>query len=81
MKRYFLRKFLISIVFTLFALNINLFSQQATSQSIVDWTKPAFFSTAELDISESNIVLPSGRGAAKTILESKIPLLIKVDLL
>lgn len=81
MKRYFLRKFLISIVFTLFALNINLFSQQATSQSIVDWTKPAFFSTAELDISESNIVLPSGRGAAKTILESKIPLLIKDPLL
>lgn len=81
MKRYFLRKFLISIVFILFALNINLFSQQATSQSIVDWTKPAFFSTAELDISESNIVLPSGRGAAKTILESKIPLLIKDPLL
>lgn len=81
MKRYFLRKFLILIVFTLFALNINLFSQQATSQSIVDWTKPAFFSTAELDISESNIVLPSGRGAAKTILESKIPLLIKDPLL
>ena len=81
MKRYFLRKFLISIVFTLFALNINLFSQQATSQSIVDWTKPAFFSTAELDISESNIILPSGRGAAKTILESKIPLLIKDPLL
>lgn len=81
MKRYFLRKFLISIVFTLFALNINLFSQQATSQSIVDWTKPAFFSTAELDISVSNIVLPSGRGAAKTILESKIPLLIKDPLL
>ena len=81
MKRYFLRKFIISIVFTLFALNINLFSQQATSQSIVDWTKPAFFSTAELDISESNIVLPSGRGAAKTILESKIPLLIKDPLL
>lgn len=81
MKRYFLRKFLILIVFILFALNINLFSQQATSQSIVDWTKPAFFSTAELDISESNIVLPSGRGAAKTILESKIPLLIKDPLL
>lgn len=81
MKRYFLRKFLISIVFILFALNINLFSQQATSQSIVDWTKPAFFSTAELDISESNIILPSGRGAAKTILESKIPLLIKDPLL
>lgn len=81
MKRCFLIKFLISIVFTLFALNINLFSQQATSQSIVDWTKPAFFSTAELDISESNIVLPSGRGAAKTILESKIPLLIKDPLL
>lgn len=81
MKRYFLRKFLILIVFTLFALNINLFSQQATSQSIVDWTNPAFFSTAELDISESNIVLPSGRGAAKTILESKIPLLIKDPLL
>lgn len=81
MKRYFLRKFLILIVFTLFALNINLFSQQATSQSIVDWTKPAFFSTAELDISESNIILPSGRGAAKTILESKIPLLIKDPLL
>ena len=81
MKRYFLKKFLISIVFTLFALNINLFSQQATSQSIVDWTKPAFFSTAELDISESNIILPSGRGAAKTILESKIPLLIKDPLL
>ena len=81
MKRYFLRKFLISIVFILFALNINLFSQQATSQSIADWTKPAFFSTAELDISESNIVLPSGRGAAKTILESKIPLLIKDPLL
>lgn len=81
MKRYFLIKFLISIVFTLFALNINLFSQQATSQSIVDWTKPAFFSTAELDISESNIILPSGRGAAKTILESKIPLLIKDPLL
>ncbi len=81
MKRYFLSKFLISIVFILFALNINLFSQQATSQSIVDWTKPAFFSTAELDISESNIILPSGRGAAKTILESKIPLLIKDPLL
>ena len=81
MKRCFLIKFLISIVFILFALNINLFSQQATSQSIVDWTKPAFFSTAELDISESNIVLPSGRGAAKTILESKIPLLIKDPLL
>lgn len=81
MKRYFLRKFLILIVFILFALNINLFSQQATSQSIVDWTKPAFFSTAELDISESNIILPSGRGAAKTILESKIPLLIKDPLL
>ena len=81
MKRYFLRKFLISIVFILFALNINLFSQQATSQSIVDWTKPAFFSTAELDISESNIILPSGRDAAKTILESKIPLLIKDPLL
>lgn len=81
MKRYFLRKFIILIVFILFALNINLFSQQATSQSIVDWTKPAFFSTAELDISESNIVLPSGRGAAKTILESKIPLLIKDPLL
>ncbi|MBQ3025180.1 MAG: OmpA family protein [Spirochaetaceae bacterium] len=47
----------------------------------MDWTKPAFFSTAELDISESNIVLPSGRGAAKTILESKIPLLIKDPLL
>ena len=61
--------------------NINLFSQQATSQSTVDWTKPAFFSTAELNISESNIILPSGRGAASTILETKIPLLIKDPLL
>lgn len=61
--------------------NINLFSQQATSQSTVDWTKPAFFSTAELNITESNIILPSGRGAASTILETKIPLLIKDPLL
>ena len=61
--------------------NINIFSQQATSQSTVDWTKPAFFSTAELNISESNIILPSGRGAANTILETKIPLLIKDPLL
>lgn len=61
--------------------NINLFSQQATSKSTVDWTKPAFFSTAELNISESNIILPSGRGAASTILETKIPLLIKDPLL
>ncbi len=61
--------------------NINIFSQQATSQSTVDWTKPAFFSTAELNITESNIILPSGRGAANTILDSKIPLLIKDPLL
>ena len=61
--------------------NINIFSQQATSQSTVDWTKPAFFSTAELNISESNIILPSGRGAASTILETKIPLLVKDPLL
>ena len=61
--------------------NINIFSQQATSQSTVDWTKPAFFSTAELNITESNIILPSGRGAASTILETKIPLLIKDPLL
>ena len=61
--------------------NINIFSQQATSQSTVDWTKPAFFSTAELNISERNIILPSGRGAANTILETKIPLLIKDPLL
>lgn len=61
--------------------NINLFSQQATSQSTVDWTKPAFFSTAELNITESNIILPSGRGAASTILETKIPLLVKDPLL
>ena len=62
-------------------LNINIFSQQASSQSTVDWTKPAFFSTTELDISKSNITLPSGRGAANTILDSKIPELIKDPLL
>ena len=61
--------------------NINLFSQQASSQSTVDWTKPAFFSTAELNISQSDIILPSGRGAANTILDSKIPELIKDPLL
>ena len=61
--------------------NINIFSQQATSQSTVDWTKPAFFSTAELNIAKSNIILPSGRGAASTILETKIPLLVKDPLL
>ena len=62
-------------------ISTNIFSQQATSQSTVDWTKPAFFSTAELNISESNIILPSGRGAASTILETKIPLLVKDPLL
>ena len=62
-------------------LNINIFSQQASSKCTVDWTKPAFFSTAELNISESNIILPSGRGAASTILETKIPLLVKDPLL
>lgn len=69
------------LVFSVLLFNINIFSQEATSQSTVDWTKPSFFSTAELEISKNNIILPSGRGAANTILDSKIPLLIKDPLL
>ncbi|MGP1587857.1 MAG: OmpA family protein [Treponemataceae bacterium] len=57
------------------------FTQEASSQSIVDWTKKTFESTIDLDVNKSGIRLPAGRSAAQSILNTKIPVLIKDPLL
>ena len=58
-----------------FALTLS--AQDTSSQSNVDWTNNTFSSVIELDIKKSNIQIPSGRSAAKQIITTKIPELLK----
>ncbi|MCR4790021.1 MAG: OmpA family protein [Treponemataceae bacterium] len=62
-------------------MTFSIFAQQASSQSQVDWTQRKFSSKAELAINKNGIILPSGRSAAQTILDTKIPVLLKDPLL
>lgn len=74
-------KFAITIILTTILTNSIIYSQDTSSQSVVDWTQPTFSSSLELDILKSGFQIPSGRTAAQDLLLTKLPQLIKDPIL
>lgn len=70
----------ILLLITMLEISI-IYSQEASSQSVVDWTEPTFSSSLELDIVKSGFQIPSGRTAAQDLLLTKLPQLIKDPIL
>lgn len=60
---------------------LGAFSQNISSTSTVDWTSRDFISELMLDIEAAGIILPSGRNAAVTKINTNLPALEKDPLL
>ena len=52
-----------------------------SSESKIDWSKNLFVSDVKLDTEKAEITMPSGKKAATTVIDRKLPVLIKDPLL